>query len=475
MPRKPTPKQTTTLFYPASFKLNELRDKVTSKYASTVKEINYFFFFNLLLEEYFTLSSKPGQYIQVHSDIIRCIFRDEYKQILKDLADTEYIQIYDGHSDVLGICISYRIHPKRIDLSAPFAFVEEEYNKYFARKLNTLKTLNLGERKSRRPTAKQEIANAVANYESVINTGYLHVMEQTQNLMLVPDADALAYVVKEYARLGNCNPPETYFNYFNNSPLKRVGIDKFGNRLQSVVTNMAKVIRRCLRFKTSPLIRNREIDIVNSQPFYLSSVTGDLIRQFVPDASEAIPVYERYENDSNFLEFKELAREGTIYERLQADYEKQYGAICDGDDKEKRDFTKKLTMSALFGDYDLKDSTVIEELTNELVIKKMQFFLIFKEQFQSIYELFKEIKSFRWNCTVNRDGERKQYANNCLVAQRLESGVMFKHIVQAVIDHDITEVITIHDCLLVREDQYDIVKAISDSEFQNLNLNPKFK
>lgn len=132
-------------------------------------------------------------------------------------------------------------------------------------------------------------------------------------------------------------------------------------------------------------------------------------------------------------------------------------------------------MSALFGDYDLKDSTVIEELTDELVIKKMHFFLIFKEQFKSIYELFKEIKSFSWACTVNKDGERKQYANNCLLAQRLESGVMFRHIVQAVIDHDISEVVTVHDCLIVRVDQYDIVKAIADNEFQNLKLNPKFK
>lgn len=455
MPRKKTPKLETILFYPNLIEVNELMYDVMNEYRGKIATVNFFLFLNILSEPYIELNNNAkADYQQVHSDILRCIFRDNYKDVIADLVKHEYIEIDSRHSNLYHYCKSYRIHPKRIDVTAPFKYVRQVADQYFTSKLSTLKRLNLCS--ERTDDARQ------------------HVIDQTHNLMLVPDAEAIAYVAEQYANDSNRNPPQFYFDYFNNCPLKRVGIDRFGNRLHSVITNMPKVLRRCLHFITSPLVPVREADIVNSQPFFLSSVTSSLIAQFVPDASVAIPIFEKYEQAPNFMKFRDLCRDGRIYEHLQAAYELDYGTICEGDSKAKRDFTKRLTYGVLFGNYELKDSNLDKILPTRLAQIKNDFYRVYKTTFPIVYSLFKEIKGFHMDCTVNKAGERKQYANNCLIAQRLESGVFYAHIVQACIDNGYTELVTVHDCLIVRADEYDQIKAIALHEFQKLNLNPKF-
>ncbi|RYE14480.1 MAG: hypothetical protein EOP45_19570, partial [Sphingobacteriaceae bacterium] len=314
MPRKKQPKQTITLFYPSGIKIADLALDVTNEYRGKIEQINFFLFFNILSEPYLTFNDEPTKYYQIHSDILRCIFRNEYKQVIEALVKNEYIEVNNGHSNVLHICKSYRIHPKRIDISAPFKFIEQEYSKHFASKLQTLKMLNFSENN---------------------NPSYQHVIQQIGNLFLVPSSEAMEYVREEFKRLGKANPPEDYFTYFNNSPIKSVGVDSFGNRLHNCITNMPKVIRKCLRFKSNPNTATTEIDIVNSQPFFLSAVTGSLIAKYVPMAGEAIPIFLKYENDTNFIKFKDYCRDGRIYEYLQAAYELDYGYISEGSNEER--------------------------------------------------------------------------------------------------------------------------------------------
>lgn len=455
MPRKIKTPIETTLFYPNLIEVNKLQADVMNEYRGKIAPINFYLFFNILAEPYLNLKdvNKTG-YIQIHSDVLRCIFRDYYTDVLADLVKAQYIEENQSYSTAYHYCKSYRIHPKRIDKTAPFKFVRQVADQYFQSKLSTLKRVNL---------CRERLDNARQ-----------HVIDQTHQMILVPDAEALAYVADQYANDNNANPPEFYFEYFNNCPLKRTGIDRFGNRVHSVITNMPKVLRRCLRFITNPLVPVRELDVVNSQPFFLSAVTSALIAQFVPDAAQAVPIFEKYETCDNFITFKNLCRDGRIYEHLQAAYELDYGTICEGDSKAQRDFTKRLTYGVLFGDYELKDNTLDKVCKTWLAQVKNDFYRTYKKEFPIVYDLFKEIKALHMACTVNKAGERKQYANNCLIAQRLESGVIYSHIVQACIDQGYTELVTVHDCVIVRADEYDQIKAIALHEFQQLNLNPKF-
>lgn len=454
MPRKKKPQTEIILFYPNLLEVNQLQYDVMNEYRGKIAAANFFLFFSILSEPYLEFnSSSETDYLQIHSNVLRCIFRDNYTDVIADLVKHGYIQENTAYSTAYHYCKSYRIHPQRIDVSAPFKFVKQAVDQYFKSKLSTLKRINLCV--ERTDEARQ------------------HVIDQTNNLMLVQNDEALAYVAEQYANNNNPNPPEFYFDYFNSCPLKRTGIDRFGNRMHSVITNMPKVLRRCLRFITKPSVNVVEIDIVNSQPFFLSSVTSQLIAQFVPDAKEAISVFKKYEHAANFIEFRDLCRDGRIYEYLLAAYELNYGAICEGGTKAKRDFTKRLTYGVLFGDYELKDSTLNKVCKTWLAQVKNDFYRVYKTTFPAVYSLFKEVKALQMECTVNKAGERKQYANNCLIAQRLESGVIYSHIVQACVDNGFTELVTVHDCLIVRADEYEQIKVIALNEFKQLNLNPK--
>lgn len=454
MPRKTIPKQTIKFYYPNRIKVNDFKYQVLNEYRGKIKAANFFLFFHLLSEPYLQLSENKEEFIQIHSDVLRCIFRDNYKQIINELKSSNYIQVNNYFAESLHHCKSYRINPELVDLSNPFAYTEEEIDKNFISKLQTLKTINLS--------------------SIEVDEARQHIINQTANLSLLPDAEAMQYVANEYSRMNNMNPPETYFEYFNNYPLKKVGVDRFGNRLHSVITNMPKVLRKCLRFNTAPTVPVVEIDIVNSQPFFLSAVTSQLIARFVPDATAAIPIFEKYEHCADVIKFRNLCRDGKIYEYLQTAYEIDFGSICEGSSKQKRDYTKKLTYSVLFGDYSMMDANLSKNGRSELSKIKNRFYRKYKEEFEHVYSLFKEVKALQMTCTVNNKGERKQYANNCLIAQRLESGVMYSHIVQACINEGYTEIVTVHDCLIVRVDEYDKIKSLSLHEFQQLNLNPKF-
>lgn len=456
MPRKKPQQSTVTLFYPNGVTIGDLQHEVANDYNGTVADINFFLFFHLLSEPYLDYNNdSPNEFIQVHRAIKQAIFRDEYPRVIASLVAADYIQENPSYSNLYGYCKSYRIHPKRMDITRPLSFVKEKADGYFMRKLRTLQALNLSQ--ERTDSSRQ------------------HVINQTANLILVPDTDALQYITEQYAQAGNPNPAQHYFDYFNNSPLKEAAIDKFGFRLHSVITNMPKVLRRCLRFISCPSVPVRELDIVNSQPFFLSSVTAALIAQFVPDAMQAVPVFQRYESEPDFIKFKTLCQSGRIYEFLINEFELNYYTLCEGDAETKRDFAKKLTYGVLFGDYDQKDANAQRECKTVLATVKRDFYAVYKDAFPSVYATFKAVKGFGWDCTVNGKGERKNYANNCLLAQRLESGVMYGHIVAACINNGFTELVTVHDCLLVREDEAESIKSIAEHTFQLLGLNPKFK
>lgn len=464
MPRKKSQLPTVTLFYPNGVTISDLQHEVANDYNGKISDINFFLFFHLLSEPYFNIrTDSPGEYLQIHSDVLRCIFRGNHKSVIKDLVNAEYIQHNPAYSNATGLCKSYRIHPKRIDISAPFNYVIENADAHFLRKLTTLRSSNLAIKRDTNGVPIQRDAK------------YQHVIEQNANLMLVPNADALQYITEQYTKKGNINPAQYYFDYFNNDPLKRVAIDGFGFRLHTVITNMPKVIRQCLRFISAPMVPVRELDIVNSLPFFLSSVTAELVSKFVPESISAVPVFCRYEEESNFLKFKSLCQSGEIYEYLIGNFEMEYYTLPDTVDKPKRKYAKQLTFSALFGDYELKDANSNRECKSLAATINRDFFNLYKREFPMVYELFREVKALPWDFTLNKAGERKRYANNALLAQRLESGVMYGHIVTACIDNGYTEVVTIHDCLLVREDEAESIKSIADATFQALGLNPKFK
>jgi len=135
-----------------------------------------------------------------------------------------------------------------------------------------------------------------------------------------------------------------------------------------------------------------------------------------------------------------------------------------------------MVYSSFFSDYDQKETALGQNSRTKRKLTEKKFYQMFKEVFPSVYSLFKAIKSLSWDETINKKGERKQYANNCLLAQRLESSIIYDVIADSLIhSYGLTEIVTVHDCFIVKETDAVCIKNIVLDEFCNLGLNPVVK
>jgi len=82
-----------------------------------------------------------------------------------------------------------------------------------------------------------------------------------------------------------------------------------------------------------------------------------------------------------------------------------------------------------------------------------------------------------WNFSpsFNKDGNPKRYANNCLLAQRVESGLVFTVLVEALRLAGIERMVTIHDAILMRAQDEKGTRRIIQCEFERLTLKLRLK
>lgn len=469
MPRKKI-KKPVTLFYPNELSVRELRLEVVNYYRSEnhsggylgkTKERDYYLFFHILVERYLRLEACDSKYIQIHSDIVQDVFGRDYAKVISALAANKYILVDEYYCELFGICRSYAIHPRLMTESKPLLAVEIEFDTVLHNKLDRIGHVNLT-----KPFDAQS--------QEMFDDGREHVIAMTSQLMLVPSEEALAYVQACYEAEGNPNSPYAYFHHFNYNPMRGGGVDKFGKRVHSIITRMPKIIRACLRFKSAPDMPTKEADFVNSQPYFLSVIDSTLIGLFAPECYSAIPIYERYRGEDEFVKFAQLCSTGWIYEEFISLYRKTYNESYGSDDDEARNITKTLIYSAFFSDYEQTEKGLgaKSSRTDSSRIKK-NFFQLFKTAFEPVYRLFVELKALYWSFTVNSKGERKQFANNCLLAQRVESGIMYERVIPNLLAHGITDVVTIHDCIIVKECDTIAAKEVMTETFAQLSLSPK--
>ncbi|GAB3572940.1 hypothetical protein GCM10027345_04940 [Hymenobacter daeguensis] len=349
-----------------------------------------------------------------------------------------------------------------MDESKPVLVFNSEYDTVLHNKLERIGTLNLT-----KPADKDN--------PTPLDEGRQHIIAMTHQLLLKPDAAATAYVQAQYDATGNVNSPAAYFHHWNTNPMRGCCMDKFGRRMHSDITNMVKVLRRCLRFKSAPDVPTVERDIVNAQPFFLSVIDANLINQFAPECASAVPVYVKYRAKPDYIEFAELCTAGQIYESFIERYYKRYNERYGTNDEDARDITKGLVYWMFFGDYKLILKGLETDSRTELTHIKKQFFRMFTVEFESVYRLFTELKSLYWSMTVNKRGIYKQYANNCLLAQRIESAIMYERVIPDLLSYDITDVLTVHDCVIVKETDAAAVTAVMMQSFEEMNLKPRIE
>jgi len=163
--------------------------------------------------------------------------------------------------------------------------------------------------------------------------------------------------------------------------------------------------------------QTKEIDIVNSQPIFLSILLSKNLNEV---------------NKEEYLNFKELVLTGNLYNYISSNFGR----------KNKKE-TKKVMYTVLFG-------------TNHLNKKENK---IFNELFPSIFNFIKKYKK--------KNGTYKALAYNL---QRSESKFVFSEICKEIIHtYPGLPFFTVHDSITVKKSDYNKVKKIFDVKINQLH------
>jgi hypothetical protein len=306
-----------------------------------------------------------------------------------------------------------------------------------------------------------------------------YVIDQMAEVIIIDTPESRAALDQLYAEKRIRLRAEDYVTLFNLSPFYEAIVDGFGLRCHAPVVNAPKSIRVYHRFKSDPLSPTVEIDFVNSQPAILAAITPELIHKFTPECAAAAPLFEAMKRDAKWVDFQTACFSGRVYEALAAKYNELYA--LDIPYPITREEAKDVFYLAAFCNYqymerfDLQAETaayinnaILGTATEEQAehVEKLRKYHCFKSRFSSAHKLFSQIKQLDWK-GINPG---KQYANNCFLAQRCESGLVMTVCVKALVEAGIEKVFTRHDAFVVREQDEPLARIVIQAELDKLNL-----
>lgn len=505
-------------FLPPHLSINTLASVLTGVAGSSSLTHKACLLYTLLCQDLIRLRLRrePAGYTQLHRDDLFTLFNNQYRQVVDLLLANDLLQVneVDGltgqmwqkeaYSKVEGVARAYRIPAH---LRAPdklFARVPIMPDKII---MNTLDRLN---HVTRDPTQ-------IADF-------YRHAVRQNvSKLVLLDDTKTRSLVETRFERLGlpySDYMAEAIIARFNESAVLRAKICEFAGRLHPDKLREPKALRGQMRFEDcldEPLV---EIDLVSSQPWFLSIVTPQLIKRFAPECQDAIPFFKEVEGYADVVAFREkcgnAAPERGIYDHLAILWNKNYG------ENFTRDQAKAICYRAFFSDYAAKEQTTVAQRQKavifyqtrlvsaqrkhgiqvvlgtkeeqavavaalkkaELRFKKAESKLftqkcyeLFREEFPGMHKLFTNIKRLKWDFPRGQQpGEQvKYYANNALLAQRIESNVVFGVVVRALLEAGVSYCFTIHDAFVVRQRDEARARKIIKKAFASVGLKPNLK
>lgn len=247
-------------------------------------------------------------------------------------------------------------------------------------------------------------------------------------------------------------------------------IDDFGERFHHLLTSQDKGLRRHWRFEGHPTEKLVEIDLQNSQPYFLmQSASLEYTQRFLPEFRVAGELAELYNTKADFREFSELCNTGGIYKDLMA------GIGVDPQDKEMRGtFKTALFRHVFYGPY-RGDKMPKEEIGASLVEMMMS-------KFPSVYRYINDVKLLRhyqlpgvkslfYDVTETGKSYYCSHKSLSCMMQRAESRMVLGHVAPALIKAGI-QFITIHDSFLVLSSRYEEAQHIVRHTFEGLGLVP---
>lgn len=249
-----------------------------------------------------------------------------------------------------------------------------------------------------------------------------------------------------------------YVDYLNDSEELYSFHDYFGERLQHYKLNIPKVLRYCaLYFEGYKEQKVVELDLANSQPFFLCCLTPEIIKRIIPEchSKELVDIVVKMRQSESFRRFRASCIAGT----LKADFCKIFGS------KFSETEIKEIIFAVMYCNYEKKNSKYRMQLD------------AFKNEYPDVYEALAAIKKLDWqhlkeNCS-KRTIHKGSYTNASMIIQRLESRIMLLHLVPAINRDELIEnmtFFTIHDSVVCLERDKKRVEELIKKTFKELGL-----
>ncbi|WP_303311193.1 hypothetical protein [Hymenobacter sp. BT730] len=487
-PKKKSVNQEKHFFFPSNLSPNELNTVLTGiPGSSSILRGVMFLYDNILVDTYCVKPQKEEPepeflkgYSQVHSETLRSYFSNNYAKVIDLLIQKGYLEplqynergeyfengYYHFGCTSQGRCKSFRVPAHLFADGKKYQVIKQKLTQREIKKFETIQNRQIQYREEFRLT----------------------VIENMKNIELLRTPEALKTVDKLFALNKVRARAETFFDVFNLNAVPKTPVCNFGHRVHSQVVYSPKVLRPWMRFRDEPDAPLVEIDLINSQPAILANITPKLIRLFALECEAAIPFLEEALKEPDFQYYKAKCNEGVIYEFLRDEFNREYADTLW--EPIIRDDAKETYYVAGFSNYQYYETTTVrkfERKLNKAVLKgnpdkiekarkklfKVRSYHLFKKLFPAAHRLFTQIKGLDWSGF--NPGEH--HSNNCLLAQRIESGIIFTRLVKALIDAGIPKekIVTIHDSIMVREKDEEKARKVIRRELDKLHLNIQLK
>ena len=416
--------------------------------------VNVLLFYTYLNKIFYNGVKKDANvWVGVHRDVRRSLLGNAYVKVIERLVahDLLELRVYnkDGRFFPKGLC----------------RYGKDGVNKSFQVPLHLLKKDQpwRHETCALTPHLRKKLTTIAGRGKTAMEK-YRALTAANMNLLVLVDTPASRAAIDAlFARRKHRVSAEKFIHIFNNFPFGEPVVDKFGARLHHEVVRLHKSLRPFLRFRDHLDQEMVELDLVASQPSFLANTTPELILKYAPECADAIPYFEKYSQDENYLKYRRLCRESSIYEYLRDEFNKLYGSSLVS--PVTRDDAKNIYYNAAFSNYKFREKADQPESlaktearllryqlsgneqgarkASDTLFKKRSYHL-FKQLFGSIHQLFADLKELYWDFNPG-----KKHAANALLAQRIESGIVYQNLVKSLVNAGIERFTTTHDSLNV--------------------------
>ena len=435
-------------FVPYNLKINDLNVVLTGKSGSSLITHKALNFYTLIVKKLINnafFDKQDSQYVFINHHERRCLLGDQYKEIIKLLVKAGYL---DEDASWIYNESGKNNHTKSYALPN-WMFSDQSIYKLV--KISKKKSIQNMISKFNHIRLKESFCDQWR--EEMINTSHRMLIHDTPEARLAVQAHIDKVNSKRRFKL-RLNAADMIF-IFDSCALDQSLVDPFGKRVHSKISILPKTIRKFLYFDNRPDEKLGCVDIVNSQPVFMSVATPELIERFTPELEEAKEIAAKYQNHKDIKAFKEICGDGSIYEQIQG-YFLSKGVMI------TRDQAKPICYTAFFGNYHIFELGKLKDQYKKWAYEFLQ------DEYNGMYKFFKEMKKHRW-----QENNKKIYANNCMLAQRLESQIFYTVIVPAVWEAGYRDFSTIHDSIIAPLGDLNGIHEVMKKEFEKFNIRLK--